>query len=99
MATNRGQPSAKNPNPTHASSTQSSSIQPPPSDAISTPETAPKGATESKGPTPTVAGQDAPLSNVQKKKLRAERFGISVQMSEQEKRNSRAERYHIDLFS
>ncbi|KAI9122189.1 hypothetical protein K1719_006878 [Acacia pycnantha] len=47
-------------------------------------------ATESK---PSVAEKDAPASNIQKKILRAERFGISVQLSEQEKRNSRAERF------
>jgi hypothetical protein len=37
---------------------------------------------------------DAPLSDVQKKMRRAERFGITVQLSEKEKRNSRAERYN-----
>ncbi|KAA8521508.1 hypothetical protein F0562_012182 [Nyssa sinensis] len=35
---------------------------------------------------------DAPVSNIQKKIRRAERFGMPVQLSEEEKRNSRAER-------
>ena len=34
----------------------------------------------------------APVSDTDKKIRRAERFGITVQLSEQEKRNSRAER-------
>lgn len=41
---------------------------------------------------PPDSGNDAPLSDIQKKMRRAERFGISVQLSEKEKRNSRAER-------
>ncbi|XP_042477100.1 protein MODIFIER OF SNC1 11-like isoform X2 [Macadamia integrifolia] len=36
---------------------------------------------------------DAPVSDLQKKIRRAERFGMSVQLSEEEKRNSRAERF------
>ncbi|KAA8519263.1 hypothetical protein F0562_013519 [Nyssa sinensis] len=35
---------------------------------------------------------DAPVSNIQKKIRRAEPFGMPVQLSEEEKRNSRAER-------
>ncbi|KAK9169159.1 hypothetical protein Syun_001299 [Stephania yunnanensis] len=35
----------------------------------------------------------APVTDLQKKMLRAERFGMSVQLSEEEKRNSRAERF------
>uniref|UniRef100_A0A2N9IZ89 THO1-MOS11 C-terminal domain-containing protein n=1 Tax=Fagus sylvatica TaxID=28930 RepID=A0A2N9IZ89_FAGSY len=35
----------------------------------------------------------SPASNIQKKIRRAERFGISLQLTEQEKRNSRAERF------
>lgn len=35
----------------------------------------------------------APVDNIQKKIRRAERFGVPVQLSEAEKRNSRAERY------
>ncbi|KAF3442066.1 hypothetical protein FNV43_RR15982 [Rhamnella rubrinervis] len=41
-------------------------------------------------------GADAaadPVSDIQKKIRRAERFGISVQLTEKEKRNSRAERF------
>ncbi|XP_015899547.3 protein MODIFIER OF SNC1 11 [Ziziphus jujuba] len=34
-----------------------------------------------------------PISDIQKKIRRAERFGISVQLTEEEKRNSRAERF------
>ncbi|KAK7356161.1 hypothetical protein VNO80_15427 [Phaseolus coccineus] len=40
-----------------------------------------------------LAINDAPLSDIQKKIRRVERFGISVQMSEKEKRSSRAERF------
>ncbi|CAN1304507.1 Protein MODIFIER OF SNC1 11 [Linum perenne] len=38
------------------------------------------------------------VTDAEKKILRAERFGISVQLSEEEKRNSRAERYGFLLF-
>ncbi|ONI03217.1 hypothetical protein PRUPE_6G244900 [Prunus persica] len=46
----------------------------------------------------TAAGSEAgdgaaPANSIQKKMRRAERFGISVQMTEEEKRNSRAERF------
>ncbi|KAF7804510.1 protein MODIFIER OF SNC1 11 [Senna tora] len=47
---------------------------------------------------PSLAAQDAPISDTQKKMRRAERFGISVQLSEQEKRNSRAERFACCRF-
>lgn len=54
-----------------------------------------KDAEDSK-PTATAAsplsGNDGPVSDTQKKIRRAERFGMPVQLSEQEKRNSRAER-------
>ena len=46
-------------------------------------------------PKATPGSADAPLSDVEKKIRRAERFGISVQLSEQEKRNSRAQRYNL----
>lgn len=49
--------------------------------------------------TPADPGNDAPLSDVQKKIRRAERFGISVQLSEKEKRNSRAERSNPPILS
>ena len=39
-----------------------------------------------------------PASNIQKKIRRAERFGISLQLTEEEKRNSRKERYKYSLF-
>ena len=79
--------------PSNASSTQPSSLQPPSSNADPTAYASQKEATD---PTAaTAAGLDSPLSDIQKKKLRAERFGISVQLSEQEKRNSRAERYTV----
>lgn len=38
------------------------------------------------------AGDNAQESDIQKKIRRAERFGMPVQLSEEEKRNSRAER-------
>ncbi|XVE76272.1 hypothetical protein DITRI_Ditri12bG0158800 [Diplodiscus trichospermus] len=42
----------------------------------------------------TVAGDSSgPVNGIQKKIRRAERFGVPVQLSEQEKRNSRAERF------
>lgn len=44
------------------------------------------------------AGDDGPVSSIQKKMRRAERFGISVQLTEEEKRNSRAERYTQSSF-
>ncbi|KAL4283110.1 hypothetical protein GQ457_16G023130 [Hibiscus cannabinus] len=41
-----------------------------------------------------VAGESGgPVNDIQKKILRAERFGVPVQLSEREKRNSRAERF------
>lgn len=40
----------------------------------------------------SLEGDGAPVSDTQRKMRRAERFGISVQLSEEEKRNSRAER-------
>lgn len=47
----------------------------------------------------TAAADDgsAPATAVEKKMRRAERFGISVQLTEEEKRNSRAERYRLYL--
>jgi len=39
-------------------------------------------------------GDDVPANDIQKKLRRAERFGVPVQLSEKEKRNSRAERYY-----
>lgn len=50
--------------------------------------------TASVSPTRTGAAND-----VEKKVRRAERFGVPVQLSEQEKRNSRAERYKSFFFS
>ena len=41
----------------------------------------------------------APVTDIEKKIRRAERFGITVQLSEQEKRNTRAERYKIYFSS
>lgn len=55
-----------------------------------------KDGEDSKSSAATVGspeGDDGPASTIQKKIRRAERFGISVQLTEQEKRNSRAERY------
>jgi len=55
-------------------------------------------AADAKTSPPPESGNDAPLSDIQKKIRRAERFGISVQLSEKEKRNSRAERSISNLF-
>ena len=41
----------------------------------------------------TASAAAAPVSDIEKKIRRAERFGITVQLTEKEKRNSRAERY------
>lgn len=94
MASNTDKPNAENladQNPTKtldpaAKPHADSSSQDAPTDASST-ETVPNVG--------SVAESDAPLSDIQKKMRRAERFGISVQLSEQEKRNSRAERYYL----
>ena len=40
-----------------------------------------------------VGDESGPVNDIQKKIRRAERFGVPVQLSEQEKRNSRAERF------
>ncbi|PRQ43405.1 hypothetical protein RchiOBHm_Chr3g0468131 [Rosa chinensis] len=50
---------------------------------------------DSEDPKTAAAAEDgaAPASVVEKKIRRAERFGISVQLTEEEKRNSRAERF------
>ncbi|KAJ8533864.1 hypothetical protein K7X08_007188 [Anisodus acutangulus] len=69
----------------------------PPSDPNSTAETVspPNSAPES--PTSGGAGGDESCqgndNNIQKKMKRAERFGMPVQLSEEEKRNARAERF------
>ncbi|XP_010553021.1 PREDICTED: protein MODIFIER OF SNC1 11-like isoform X2 [Tarenaya hassleriana] len=39
------------------------------------------------------SGDKSPVNNIQKKIRRAERFGLPVQLTEEEKRNSRAERF------
>ncbi|KAK2647669.1 hypothetical protein Ddye_015158 [Dipteronia dyeriana] len=39
------------------------------------------------------SANDVPVTDIQKKIRRAERFGVSVQLSEEEKRNSRASRF------
>ncbi|XP_010423828.1 PREDICTED: protein MODIFIER OF SNC1 11 [Camelina sativa] len=41
----------------------------------------------------SVAGDISPVDDIQKKIRRAERFGVSVKLTEEEKRNSRAERF------
>lgn len=66
------------------------SAQPPtaPSDGSKASE----GAEESKR-TVAVNGSSASVNDVERKIQRAKRFGVPVQLSEAEKRNSRAERY------
>ena len=51
------------------------------------------GSTSAADPVVSSPKNDAPVTDTQKKIRRAERFGLPVQLSEQEKRNSRAERY------
>ncbi|EOA21534.1 hypothetical protein CARUB_v10001940mg [Capsella rubella] len=41
----------------------------------------------------SIAGDISPVDDIQKKIRRAERFGVSVKLTEEEKRNSRAERF------
>ncbi|KAE8099494.1 hypothetical protein FH972_017474 [Carpinus fangiana] len=67
---------------------------------VSSDSTVPSGTVESrkdgedsKSTAASPAGDDGPVSSIQKKIRRAERFGISVQLTEEEKRNSRAERF------
>ena len=69
-----------------------------PSDDVNS---SPKDESKSVGDSPAVGSEavknedgDAPVTDIQKKIRRAERFGTSVQLSEEEKRNSRAERYN-----
>ncbi|PSS23732.1 Protein MODIFIER OF like [Actinidia chinensis var. chinensis] len=68
-----------------------------PSDGVNS---SPKDESKSVGDSPAVGSEavknddgDAPGTDIQKKIRRAERFGTSVQLSEEEKRNSRAERF------
>lgn len=80
--------------PPNDSSTHPSSL-PPPTSADASVADADADAKDGADSKASVDGHDAPVSDFQKKIRRAERFGISVQLSEQEKRNSRAERYVI----
>lgn len=73
------------------------SAEPPPAPSNSSSNKACK-CEESKNTVAVIAplvvnGSPAPVDSIQKKIRRAERFGVPVQLSEAEKRNSRAERY------
>ncbi|XP_052119433.1 protein MODIFIER OF SNC1 11 [Arachis duranensis] len=81
------------PAPATAHSDADPSVPPPSADNNNT--TAPDSKD---APLPSDAANDAPLSDIQKKIRRAERFGISVQLSEKEKRNSRAESFNYCRF-
>lgn len=90
---NNKNPLGENPSqtldPTISSSAQTPASVPP----SSTDGGSSKERDESKGSgKASVVDDGAPVSDVQRKMRRAERFGISVQLSEEEKRNSRAER-------
>lgn len=79
------------PNPT-AALEASSPTNPNPSTSPSKAE--PKAAATTAATTTAVNNASSDVSfDVQKKIKRAERFGMPVQLSEEEKRNSRAERY------
>lgn len=74
----------------------------PAEDASSTqhlPELSSGGADEAKGTADAAAAKTSDVdeggaaTDIQKKMKRAERFGMPVKLSEEEKRNSRAERY------
>ncbi|CAK9320031.1 unnamed protein product [Citrullus colocynthis] len=91
---NNKNPLGENPSqtldPTISSSAQTPASVPP----SSTDGGSSKERDESKGSgKASVEDDGAPVSDVQRKMRRAERFGISVQLSEEEKRNSRAERF------
>jgi SAP domain-containing ribonucleoprotein len=82
------------PNPSSTVSTAPSSSNP---NGVSSDETKNKGAVQ-KGEQKAAV----PLSSVtdmEKKMRRAERFGVAVVMSEDEKRNNRAERYALSTYS
>ncbi|KAK1284824.1 hypothetical protein QJS10_CPB20g00713 [Acorus calamus] len=81
-------------------------VPPPPTattagEAAEPESTAPKDAEDpaeeagslSRSPPPVPEATPEPVSDLQKKALRAERFGMTVQISEEEKRSSRAERF------
>ncbi|EXB23428.1 hypothetical protein L484_005717 [Morus notabilis] len=108
MATDSQKPSDNNPsveNPTIAldpaapptaklqdPKTDASSAAPPsPSDSVSGKEA--EGASKSAEVPTAASAAVATVSDIEKKMRRAERFGISVQLTEEEKRNSRAERF------
>ncbi|XP_028776000.1 protein MODIFIER OF SNC1 11 [Neltuma alba] len=91
MATQAETPKAENLAAEHPGKTQE-----PASEATYNTGSSPNGGSEPKGIVSAVASEasnDAPLTDVQKKMRRAERFGISVQLCRQEKRNSRVERF------
>ena len=81
-------PSVENPN---------KAIDPPHSETPTTAVESPKETSDSKPTVPAGATASpvapAAVSDIEKKMRRAERFGISVQLTEKEKRDSRAERY------
>lgn len=56
-------------------------------------------AVEPPPPSGSSDSNNAPSTDIEKKMRRAERFGMPVQLSEQEKRNSRAERYNCGFYS
>ncbi|KAE8719064.1 TerC integral membrane domain-containing protein isoform 1 [Hibiscus syriacus] len=85
------------PNPKKSMPSSTYMSDPPTTVTLSNAEGTGKGIEDSKA-TGTTAGSVAgdtsgPVNDVQKKIRRAERFGVPVQLSEQEKRNSRAERF------
>lgn len=59
----------------------------------------PEGTTAAEAARTDDAEHDGAATDVQKKMNRAERFGVAVQLSEEEKRNSRAERYRFFCFT
>lgn len=56
------------------------------------------GAKEQAKLDPPVADGGSKETDIQKKMKRAERFGTTVQLSEEEKRSTRAERYFCCMF-
>ncbi|KAM1801144.1 hypothetical protein ACFX11_032792 [Malus domestica] len=65
----------------------------PPSSEVNSKENGSKADSEDTKTGSAAGDTAAPITAIEKKMRRAERFGISVQLSEEEKRNSRAERF------
>lgn len=85
----------------HPKTDASSAVQPSSSDSASGKDADDPSKPAEVSAVAYAAAMTAPVSDIEKKMRRAERFGISVQLTEEEKRNSRAERcsrYYFVFF-